>query len=300
MFNLIKVFQLKKNISFNKNIGKVTWFGTGGSSRIFFRPYNENELALFLKLIPKNFPRFILGLGSNIIFRDGFYNGAVIKLDQGFNYFKINNNELKIGAGTRDIDIVKYTLAQNITGFEFLVGIPGTLGGSLTMNSSCFDYCISDNLISADIMDQNGNVKSVYKDELMFSYRNCKLPKNHIFINATFKFRRSAKTKIKNRIEKFKAKRKETQPIGARTGGSTFMNHGHLKAWKLIEKCGLRGEKFGNAKISDKHCNFLINLGSSSSTELEILGEDIIEKVFKKEKIRLEWEIKRVGNFKKI
>lgn len=300
MLGIIKSFLFRKNVRLNENIGQKTWFRTGGHAKIFFEPKNLEDLSVFLRSLPKNYPRFLLGLGSNIIFRDGFYNGVVIKLGEGFNNFELNDYKLKIGAGAKNINIVKYTLSKKITGFEFLIGIPGSLGGSLKMNSSCFSYCISDNLLNVNIMNENGVIKSFNKKELEISYRNCELPKDHIFIDATFKIKYANKNNITNRIQNFKMKRKNSQPLGVRTGGSTFVNPDTVKAWQLIEKSGLRGKKFGDAMISDKHCNFLINLGKSTSTELEVLGEDIIETVFKKKNIKLNWEIKRVGNFKKI
>lgn len=300
MLRLInKIFSLMK---FNYNIGKKTWFGSGGNAKIFFQPENETELSFFLKVIPKNIKIFILGLGSNILFRDGGFDGVVIKLGNEFEKITLNKNkkELIVWAGAKDINIANFTLKNKIKGFEFLVGIPGSLGGAIKMNASCFERAISDNLLTVEAMDRKGNKFQLNKNELNFRYRTSSIPDNCVLIKATFKIKYGNHEKISELMKKFKLKRKLNQPIGFRTGGSTFMNPGELKAWKLIDKCGFRGKKVGGAEVSKKHCNFLINNGNATSTDIEILGENIRDEIFKKEKIKVDWEIKRIGNFKKI
>ena len=295
------IYRFLGKINFNYNIGKRTWFGTGGKCLIFFEPSNIKQLFFFLKIIPRKFPFFIFGLGSNILFRDGKFNGAVIKLGAEFKKIELNKKKkiIKVGCGVKDIDLANFCLNNSISSFEFLVGIPGTLGGAIRMNSSCFNGCISDNLKSITVMDSKRELKKINKDEIKFDYREIKLPKDYIFLEAEFFVNFKNKIKIKEKMKNIKNLRKKNQPFGVRTGGSTFKNPEHFKAWELIDKIGFRGKKYNNAIISKKHPNFFINMGNASSLELEILGEDVKNKVKDKTGIKLFWEIERVGNFEK-
>lgn len=295
------IYRFLGKIYFNYNIGKRTWFGTGGRCLIFFEPSNIKQLFFFLKIIPKNFPFFIFGLGSNILFRDGRFNGAVIKLGADFKKIELNKKKkiIKVGCGVKDIDLANFCFNNSISSFEFLVGIPGTLGGALRMNSSCFNGCISDNLKSITVLNSKRELKKINKDEIKFNYRKVELPKDYIFLEAEFFVNFENKIKIKEKMRDIKNLRKKNQPIGVRTGGSTFKNPKQIKAWELIDKIGFRGKKYNNALISKKHPNFFINMGNASSLELEILGEDVKNIVNDKTGIKLSWEIERVGNFEK-
>lgn len=295
------IYKFLGKINLNYNIGKRTWFGTGGKCLIFFEPSNIKQLFFFLKIIPRRFPFFIFGLGSNILFRDGRFNGAVIKLGAEFKKIELNKKKkiIKVGCGVKDIDLANFCLNNSISGFEFLVGIPGTLGGAIRMNSSCYNGCISDNLKSITVLDSKKELKKINKDEIKFYYREIKLPKDYIFLEAEFFVNFKNKIKIKEKMKNIKNLRKKNQPSGVRTGGSTFKNPEQVKAWELIDKIGFRGKKYNNAIISKKHPNFFINMGNASSLELEILGEDVKNKVKDKTGIKLFWEIERVGNFEK-
>lgn len=289
-------------IRFNHKVANKTWFGTGGNAKIFFSPDNERELSLFLKFLPKRIPIFCLGLGSNILIRDGGFNGAIIKLGNGFKYIhqKKNKKILTLGCATKDLDCANYCLINSITGFEFLIGIPGTIGGALRMNASCYEQSISDKLVEVKIMDRYGKIFTLSKKQLNFNYRQVSIPQNHIFLEASFKINKIEQDTIKNRMKRIKLRREISQPIKNRTGGSTFKNTVDKMAWKLIDEVGFRGIKVGSAKISEKHANFIINVLPGNSLNIEILGEKIVKKVFEKKGIKLEWEIERVGNFVKI
>ena len=289
-------------IKINHNIANKTWFGTGGKCKIYFSPDCVKELSFFLKILPKKTPVFGLGLGSNVIVRDGGFNGAIIKLGNGFNYHYLNKNKktFTVGCALKDRDCANFCLEKSISGFEFLIGIPGTIGGALRMNAGCYDQAISDELIHAKVIHRNGRIETLTKKQLNFNYRDVSIPTDSLFLEATFKINKKEKKIIKNNMKSIIEKRKSTQPLKVRTGGSTFKNTNDKKAWELIEEVGLKGFSLGSAKISDKHANFIINTGSSTSLNLEILGEKIIKNVHDKKGIKLEWEIKRVGEFVKI
>ena len=289
-------------IKFNYKISKNTWFGTGGKALLFFQPKNISELSFFLKFLPKKIKTFVIGLGSNLIIRDGGFNGVVIKLGNNFNMISLDkkNQELLVGGAVRNLDLSKFCYENSVTGFEFLNGIPGSIGGSLFMNAGCFNKTISDNLISFKLIDRVGKVYSLKKNEIKFKYRKAIIPNECIFTEALFKTKKGDKNNIKNKILKITNLRKKNQPIANRTGGSTFENPKYKKAWKLIDEIGYRGKKIGGAMVSEKHSNFMINIGNANSTQLELLGEEIISEVYKKKGIKLKWEIVRLGNFVKL
>ena len=301
--NKIKFFKnFSSRLKFNYKLSNKTWFGTGGKAKYYFTPLNEIELSLFLKFIPKSIPIFMIGLGSNIIIRDGGFNGVVIKLGEKFKFIDIDYSKKTFSAGcaSKDLDLSYFCMNNSITGFEFLVGIPGSLGGSLRMNAGCFNQSISDKLISVRVMDRSGKIHILLRKQINFEYRKSLLPDDWFFLDATFQIEKKNKNIIRKNMNKIKEKRKFSQPINMRTGGSTFKNIDKKKAWKLIDEVGFRGYKFGSAQVSGKHTNFLINTGKCKSLELELLGEKIKERVFERKGIKLEWEIKRIGDFVKV
>ncbi len=288
-----------KNIKINYNVGKKTWFGSGGNCLLFCEAENVEQLKFLFKIVPKKYPLFILGLGSNIIFRDGFYKGVVIKLGKEFKNISHNKEILKVGCGVKDFDLANYCLENSITNFEFLIGIPGTIGGGLRMNSSCYGSCISENLRSIKVLDDKRKILIMKKEDILFNYRENTLPKKFIFLEAEFFIKFKKKNFIKRKMDEIKKMRKKTQPIGVRTGGSTFKNPKNLRAWEIIEKVGLRDKIVGGAKVSNKHSNFIINFQNASSLDLEILGEEIKKVVNEKTGVKLLWEIERIGDFEK-
>ena len=250
---------------------------------------------------PKNINIFTIGLGSNIIIRDGGIPGVVIKLNNGFNKIEILNDEkIIVGCGLKNMNLVKFCLENNYGGFEFLSGIPGSIGGSIKMNAGCFQNSISDTLIEIKAINRNGDIVKVNKKEIIFDYRYSSISDDWIIIEASFKIFKKNSIKLKKIINKLSDERKKTQPINTRTGGSTFKNPKSLKAWKLIDDANYRGKKIGGAEVSEKHSNFIINNGNATSLDLELLGEKIIKKVYKNSQVKLKWEIKRVGKFKRI
>ena len=290
------------NIRINYDIGKKTWFGTGGKAKILLVINNLKSLQFILKILPKSHPIFLIGAGSNVIVRDGGINGVTIKLGKEFkkiNYTK-EKKIINIGSATRDLDISKFCYENSIGNFEFLRGIPGTLGGNIVMNAGCFGSSISDKLISCTIINRNGHIKKLPKESLKFDYRFSSIPKDSIVIEAEFKAITKNKTIIKQKLKKINNERMSNQPVNLRTGGSTFKNTPDKSAWKLIDKINFRGKIIGGAKVSDLHTNFLINNGNANSLDLELLGEEIRTRVKKKYNINLDWELKRVGQFKKI
>ncbi len=290
------------NIKINYDIGKKTWFGTGGNAKIIIIINNLKSLKFLLKILPKSHPIFLIGAGSNIIVREGGIDGITIKLGKEFkkiDYIK-EKKLINIGSAVRDLDISKFCYKNSIGNFEFLRGIPGTLGGNIVMNAGCFGSSISDKLLSCKIIDRNGNIKKLMKESLRFDYRFSSIPKDSIIIDAQFKAITKNKTIIKRMLKKITNERTLSQPVNLRTGGSTFKNTPNESAWKLIDKINFRGKIIGGAKVSNLHTNFLINNGNANSLDLELLGEEIRSKVKKKCNINLDWELKRVGKFKKI
>jgi UDP-N-acetylmuramate dehydrogenase len=290
------------NIKINYDIGKKTWFGTGGKARVLLVINNLKSLKFLLKVLPDSQPIFLIGAGSNLIVRDGGIDGITIKLGKDFkkiDYIK-KRQIINIGSAAKDLDISKFCYENSIGNFEFLKGIPGTLGGNIKMNAGCFGSSISDRLISCKIINRNGNIKEILKENLIFDYRFSSIPKDSIVIEAKFKALTKNKKAIKEMLKKITKKRTLSQPINFRTGGSTFKNTPKESAWKLIDKINFRGKILGGAKVSDLHTNFLINNGNANSLDLELLGEEIRSKVKKRYNIDLDWELIRVGQFKKI
>ena len=289
-------------IKYFYKIGSKTWFGTGGKCFVFFEVESQSFLVNLMKFLPKKMPIFPIGLGSNILFRDGFYFGAVIKLGTTFAKIKYLNEDklLKVGCSVKDLNLANFCYENSLTGFEFLIGIPGTIGGAIKMNSGCYNQCISDHLISISCINRKGKKINLLKKDIQFGYRTTNIPEDYIFIDATFKARKSSKHKIRNLMQSIKEERKKSQPLGVRTGGSTFKNPNNEKAWKLIDKAGFRGIEKNLVQVSNLHPNFIINHGNTKSLEIELLGEEIRKKVYDENGIKLDWEIERVGSFEKI
>ena len=296
MINLAKF----KSIKFNYNLGQKTWFGTGGKS--IFIADSINHLKLILRITKNIIPIVIIGSGSNILVRDGGFKGIVIKLGRDFKKIEVDNENLVIsaGSGIKDSEFSQFCLKNEISGFEFLSGIPGTIGGNLKMNAGCYGSKISDNLIDCDLLDNDLKIVTLKKEEIKFKYRESSFTNNQIILNARFFYRKSNKMNIKKKIDKITRERKKTQPISSRTGGSTFTNPPNKKVWELIDAINYRGKKIGGAEVSKVHSNFLINNNSASSMDIELLGEEIKAIIKMKFNINLKWELVRIGEFKKI
>lgn len=280
----------------NFQLSNVTWFGVGGNADILFKPLNTDDLIHFLKEKPVDLNYTVLGVGSNLLVRDGGIRGVVIRLGREFTDITHNNEELVVGAGALDVNVSKYCLENSLEGLEFLSGIPGVIGAALAMNAGAYGQEISDHLIKLEAIDENGNLITISKENCGFKYRSNSLSDKLIFTKAYLKVTPGNKSLIQEKIQKIQHERESSQPIRSKTGGSTFKNPPNNKAWQLIDQAGCRGMRIGDAMISEKHCNFLINLGNATASDIEQLGEEVRQAVFKNSGIMLEWEIKIIGS----
>ena len=297
----LKFDELKKiygdNIYRNEILSKYSWFNLGGPSEIFFRPNSVAQLSSFLQEIKKTKNKTtIIGAGSNTLIRDSGVKGVTIKLGSKFSFLNlINNDTIHAGAATLDKKISNFAKDNSLSNFEFLSCIPGSLGGGIVMNSGCYENEISKILVSVEVIDENGEIFEIEKDKINFFYRGCDLPNNFIILSAKLKGLKLDKSKIEKKQSEFIKKKKESQPSQIKTCGSTFKNTKNYKAWELIKKSNCEKMFVGKAKISQKHCNFFVNEGNAKATEIEQLIHKTKEQVFKKTGIKLELEIKIIG-----
>ncbi len=276
-------------------LSKTTWFRVGGPADILFKPADTEDLSHFLKNTPQNIPITVIGAGSNVLVRDGGVEGVVIKLGSGFNHINQEKNMLIAGAACLDITVAQHALENSVEGLEFLSGIPGTIGGALRMNAGAYGREVKDTLIQATAVSRNGEIHILKNQDFEFSYRHCTVPEDWIFTEAIFSCTPGNQKEIAEKMAEIRNARETSQPTRARTGGSTFKNPDNAKAWELIDQAGCRGLRKGNAQVSEKHCNFLINLGDATSKDLEDLGEEVRAKVKEQSGVDLTWEIKRIG-----
>ena len=279
---------------FDHNIGKKTWFRAGGNAKIFIIVENSKELEIILNEF-KNYKFYILGSGSNLLIRDSGFDGIILKLGKGFYSFNIFEDNLEVGASVLDINLSNFALKNNIEGFEFFSGIPGSIGGAVKMNAGCFGSETKDIIRNIMIFNSNQGYKTITKKEMNLKYRYSNINDNQIITKVNFKINLGNKLDIKEKMKNIKRKRLTTQPIIKKTSGSTFKNPPNLYAAKLIEEAGCKGMVYGDASVSDKHSNFLINNGNATATDLENLGKLVVEKVYKKFDIKLDWEVKIIG-----
>ncbi len=282
-------------IELDAPLSRLTWFRTGGNAEVLFTPEDEEDLCGFLRTLPKDVPVLPLGVGSNLLIRDGGIDGVVIRFGKKFAEISVDGDLLTAGAGATDISVAHAALDAELAGFEFLRGVPGTIGGALKMNAGAYGAEVEDIFQSARAVDRSGGVHTLTLEEMDFSYRHVGVPDDYIFISGTFEGTRDSKEKIKKRMDDIAEAREESQPLRTRTGGSTFKNPDDLSAWKLIDGAGCRGLKVGGARVSEKHCNFLINEGEATASDIEELGEEVRRRVMNNSGVKLEWEIKRIG-----
>jgi UDP-N-acetylmuramate dehydrogenase len=275
-------------------LGPQTWFRAGGPAEVLFRPADVEDLSSFLAALPADVPVMVLGVGSNLLIRDGGLKGVVIRLMRGFTGVAVEGNEVVAGAGAPDLNVALTAREHSLAGLEFLSGIPGTIGGAFPTNAGAYGGELSHVLISAEAVDRKGGLHKVTAAELGFSYRHSKVPADWIFTSARLRAAPGDQLEIARRIAEIDTARVESQPR-SRTGGSTFTNPPGLRAWELIDAAGCRGLAVGDAQVSEKHCNFLINRGSATAADIESLGEEVRRRVFEKNGILLQWEIRRIG-----
>jgi UDP-N-acetylmuramate dehydrogenase len=274
----------------------LVWFRAGGPAEILFRPADMEDLADFLAAKPADLRVCVIGVGSNLLVRDGGIPGVVVRLSSAFGKIEANATSVRAGAAALDAAVARAAADAGIAGLEFLRGVPGTIGGALKMNAGCYGSEIRDILVEASAIDGKGNKIKLSNAEMGFEYRKARgAAEDLIFVEAVFEGRKDNPAAIRDRMEELSANREASQPIKSKTGGSTFKNPPGHKAWHLIDQAGCRGLKIGGAQVSDKHTNFLINTGDASAADLEALGEEVRRRVKEKSGITLEWEIKRVG-----
>lgn len=285
-----------------ENLAPFTWFRVGGPADALFLPADEEDLAAFLAALPVDVPVLPIGVGSNLIVRDGGVAGVVIRLaGRAFAQIEaLDGARVRAGTGALDSMVAKAAAKAGVAGLEFYVGVPGTIGGALTMNAGCYGRETKDVLVEATALTRRGERVTLSNAEFGFTYRHNALPDGLIFLDATFQGTPDDAEAISARMAEITAKREGSQPIREKTGGSTFKNPlapngDKLSAWMLVDEAGMRGAKRGGAQVSDKHANFLINTGDATAADIEGLGEDVRAAVKAKRDIDLQWEIKRVG-----
>jgi UDP-N-acetylmuramate dehydrogenase len=276
-------------------LAPVTWFRVGGAAEILFRPADAEDLAAFLAAKPGDVPVTVIGVASNLLVRDGGVKGVVIRLGRGFVEIRTEGSEVEAGAGALDLNVALTAQQAGIAGLEFMSGIPGTVGGGLRMNAGAYGREFKDVLVSAAALDGKGARHALAPAALGLSYRHCGLPEDWIFVAARFAGEAGDPAAIGRRMAEIQAAREASQPIRARTGGSTFANPPGEKAWELIDRAGCRGLRIGGAAVSEKHANFLINTGNATGADLENLGEEVRRRVHETTGIMLRWEIRRIG-----
>jgi UDP-N-acetylmuramate dehydrogenase len=287
--------KLGKKILLNEKLSNYSWFNLGGPSEFFFKPDSIEDIIFFLKETkPQKIN--ILGAGSNTLIRDGGVKGITIKLSNQFSYLKfISPDTIEAGAATLDKKLANFALEHSITGLEFLSCIPGSIGGAIRMNSGCYDEDISKVLHSIKVIDMLGNKKDILASDINFNYRESSLDQNLIITSVKIKGKSSLKNEIIKKQQAYVEKKKNDQPSQIKTCGSTFKNTKNKKAWELIKESNCQNFQVGDAKISDKHCNFFVNNGKATARELENLINKVKEAVFQKTKTKLELEIKIIG-----
>jgi UDP-N-acetylmuramate dehydrogenase len=280
----------------NQSLAELTWFRVGGPAQVLFMPEDEADLAYFLRQLPAEIPVTVIGLGSNLIVRDGGVPGVVIRLGRGFGEVKIEpGNRVRAGTAVPDVKVSRAAQEAAIAGLAFFRGIPGAIGGALRMNGGAYGRETKDALIEARGVDRRGNVRVFNNGDMHYTYRHCGAPEDVIFTQALFQGAAGDPAAIAAEMDKITESREATQPIKSRTGGSTFKNPPGHKAWQLIDAAGCRGLRVGDAQVSELHCNFLINLGGATAADIETLGETVRKRVKDNSGVELEWEIKRIG-----
>ena len=296
--NLLQKFG--KNLILKENLSKYNWFNLGGSADIFFKPENKEQLKNFLKEVEqKNYSIYILGAGSNTLIRDSGIKGIVIKLGSKFSEIKLlEKDTIEVGAGILDRKVADFAQKNCISDLEFLSCIPGSIGGAVIMNSGCYGTDISKILLSIKVLDEKGEEKEISNKDINFCYRGSAIPNNYIILSAILKGSNSPKNLIEKKQRELIQRKKDSQPSQVKTGGSTFKNNNIKKAWQLIKESGCEKFSVGDAKISEKHCNFFINNGNAKTSDIEALIAKVKNQVKSKTGINLELEIKIIGDEK--
>jgi UDP-N-acetylmuramate dehydrogenase len=286
---------VRGRVTANAPLSAITWFAVGGPAEVLVRPADEDDLATLLAGLPPEVPVTVIGVGSNLLVRDGGVPGVVLRLGKGFAGISTEGLEVRAGAAALDLNIALTAAEAGIAGLEFLSGVPGTLGGALRMNAGAYGGDTAQVLVEARALDRTGTPQTATLTEMGLTYRHSKAPADWIFTRATLRGTNADPKSIGARLAEIRTNRETAQPIRAKTGGSTFKNPLGQKAWELIDKAGCRGLRLGGAQVSEKHTNFLINTGTATAAEIEALGEEVRRRVLETSGVTLEWEIKRIG-----
>jgi UDP-N-acetylmuramate dehydrogenase len=288
--------ELRGRLTPNAPMADITWFRAGGPAQVLFSPADEADLAYFLKGVARDLPVFVIGLGSNLLVRDGGVPGVVIRLGRGFGDIKSEAaHTLRVGTVVPDVKVARAAADAGIAGLEFYRGIPGSIGGALRMNAGAHGTETKDVLKAARAVDRQGNIHVLSLADMKFTYRHCGVPADWIFTEAIYQGRAGKPEEIAKAMAEVAEYREANQPIKERTGGSTFKNPSGHSAWKLIDAAGMRGFRVGGAKVSEMHCNFLINDKGATGEDIETLGETVRARVKAHSGIALDWEIIRLG-----
>jgi UDP-N-acetylmuramate dehydrogenase len=280
----------------NVPLADLTWFRVGGPAEILYSPADPGDLSNFLRLTPRDIPVYVIGVGSNLLVRDGGVPGVVVRLGRGFSSLAVEENcSVRVGAAVPDVKVARFAADHGIDGLTFLRGIPGTIGGALRMNGGAYGGETKDVLVEARAIDRAGSFVTVSVAEMKYSYRHCGADEELIFIEALLRGRPGDRQAILAEMDGITESRDASQPVRSRTGGSTFKNPPGGKSWQLIDRAGLRGFNIGPARVSQMHCNFLINEGGATAAQIEELGETVRSRVKAMSGVDLEWEIKRIG-----
>jgi len=276
-------------------LADLTWFRTGGPAEALFLPADAEDLAKVLQALPAEVPVTVIGLGSNLIIRDGGVPGLVVRLARGFAEVSVEGLRITAGAGVPDVKVARAAADAGLDGFAFLRGIPGAIGGALRMNAGAYGGELKDIFVSAEAVTRGGEKITLDAAQMGFSYRHCAAPADLVFTRVVLEGRPGDKAEIAAQMAKITESREATQPIKSRTGGSTFKNPPGTSAWKLVDAAGCRGLTLGRAQVSELHTNFLVNLGGATAVEIEALGEEVRRRVRESQGVELDWEIKRIG-----
>lgn len=285
--------EVRGQYRFDAPLAKTTWFQVGGNADVLFKPADAQDLADFLKA--NTLPVTVLGVGSNLIVRDGGIEGVVVKLGRGFTQAELQGETIEAGAALLDVHLARFAADHGKAGLEFFSGIPGTVGGALAMNAGAYGRETKDCLLRAEAVTPSGDIITLDVADMKYSYRHYNGPQGLIFTRAWFATTKDTPEAIHQRIAEIQKSRESTQPIREKTGGSTFKNPEGHKAWQLVDAAGCRGHRVGDAQMSELHANFMINTGAATAADLEALGDEVRQRVAKQSGVTLEWEIKRLG-----
>ena len=295
--------RVRGRYAFDVDLSRTVWFRAGGRADVVFRPADVDDLAHFLATRPADVPVTVLGLGSNVLVRDGGVDGVVVRLRQGFRDVRVrwqgDRALVDVGAGALDMNVARYCRDEGVDGLAFLSGIPGTIGGALRMNAGAYGHEMADVVVEARALDGSGAMHVLAADAMGYAYRHSAVPDDWILVSAVLAGRRGEPAAIARHMEEINAQREASQPIRARTGGSTFTNPEGRKAWELIDEAGCRGLARGGARISEQHCNFIVNAGGATASDIEGLGEEVRRRVEQTAGLSLNWEIRRIGRHRR-